>query len=78
MTQTGPKVVELVRHRYRGHCHPGTEAGSQSETQVPKPMWDRGTETSQSDQDFSCGPEGSRTPDPTRARGVLYQLSYWP
>jgi hypothetical protein len=24
------------------------------------------------------GPEGIRTPDLTRARGALYQLSYWP
>lgn len=25
-----------------------------------------------------CGPEEIRTPDLTRARGALYQLSYWP
>jgi hypothetical protein len=91
-------------HRYRSHCRPGTGAGSQSGTQVPEPMWDRGTELSQIDLTPSCGlfadfclgrilriftkqpltrvvsrgPEGSRTPDLTRARGALYQLSYWP
>jgi hypothetical protein len=27
---------------------------------------------------FVCGPEEIRTPDLTRARGALYQLSYWP
>jgi hypothetical protein len=46
MTRMGPGDVELVGHRCRGHCRPGTEAGSESGTQVPRPMWDRGTETS--------------------------------
>ena len=27
---------------------------------------------------MACGPERSRTADLTRARGALYQLSYWP
>jgi len=49
MTQMGLRDVELVGHRYRGHCRPGAEAGSQSGTQVPRPMWDRGAETSQTD-----------------------------
>jgi hypothetical protein len=47
MTRAGPKDVELVGHRYRSHCRPGAEAGPESETQVPEPFWDRGTETSQ-------------------------------
>jgi hypothetical protein len=43
MTSSRAEVVELVRHRCRSHCRPGAGAGSFSETEVPEPMWDRGT-----------------------------------
>ncbi len=46
MMPSALRKVELVRHRCRGHCRPGAEAGSQSGTEVPKPRWDRGAETS--------------------------------
>jgi hypothetical protein len=35
MTRVGSTNVELMGHRCRGHCRPGAEAGSGSETQVP-------------------------------------------
>jgi hypothetical protein len=46
MTPPGFRCLELVGHRCRSHCRPGAGAGSDSETQVPRPMWDRGTEPS--------------------------------
>jgi hypothetical protein len=46
MTRDRPRDVELVGHRCRSHCRPGAEAGPESGTQVPEPMWDRGTELS--------------------------------
>jgi hypothetical protein len=47
MTWVEPQQMELVGHRYRSHCRPGAGAGSRSGTQVPEPMWDRGTGLSQ-------------------------------
>jgi hypothetical protein len=43
MTSSDLEVVELVGHTYRSRCRPGAGAGSGSGTQVPEPMWDRGT-----------------------------------
>ena len=63
MTRVGPKDVELVGHRCRGHCRPGAEAGSQSGTQVPRPLWDRGTETSQVSWASKSGADRNRTDD---------------
>src|ERR1051325_7975865 len=42
---TAGREVERVGHRYRSRCRPATGAGSRSGTQVPEPMWDRGTRT---------------------------------
>ncbi len=46
MTHRDARDVELVRHRCRGQCRPGAEVGSQSGTEVPRPLWDRGAELS--------------------------------
>jgi hypothetical protein len=75
MTPSGLKDVELVRHRCRGHCRRGAEAGSKSETQVPRPMWDRGTELSQNFRGLSTARRAF--PVPRREKGP-FKKGPWP
>ncbi len=76
MTQTRLRDVELVGHRYRSQCRPGAGAGSHSGTEVPEPMWDRGTELPQPRGIYFVRPEGFEPPTLGLEVRCSIQLSY--